>query len=155
MIHFKYSSILVQIYVSFMYGMFLPILFPVTAFGIANMYICEKIALTYIHNKPPVYDDSLSKRAFSILKFAPILMFALGFWALGNSAIFENKAPLRTFSNRSTDPQHEMITFEEFNHTHLALAVFMLWFIRAFMIETIYKLVCQPCVGVKEKDKEN
>ena len=56
LIHFKYSSVLVQVYMSFMYGMFVPILFPIAAFGIANMYITEKIALTYIYRSPPMYD---------------------------------------------------------------------------------------------------
>lgn len=145
MMHFKYSSILVQIYVAFMYGMFIPMLFPVVTLGIANMYICEKIALTYVHNKPPMFDDSLSKRAFRILKFAPILMFSLGYWALGNTAIFSNKSAPRVYFNRSADPRHPAIDFQNFNHTHLALAVFCLWFIRAFCIETLYKICIKKC----------
>lgn len=138
LMHFKYSSILVQIFVAFMYGMFIPMLFPVATFGIANMYICEKLALTYLHKRPPMYDDSLNSRALAILKFAPIFMFMLGFWAIGNTAIFSNMSAPRVFFNRSADPQHPFIKFHEYDQTHLAFAVFVLWVIRAFFIETIY-----------------
>ena len=59
LIHFKYSSVLVQVYIAFMYGMFIPILFPIAAFGIASMYITEKISLIYIYREPPMYDETL------------------------------------------------------------------------------------------------
>lgn len=145
LMHFKYSSVLVQIYVAFMYGMFIPMLFPVATFGIANMYICEKLALTYLHKRPPMYDDSLNQRAFRILKFAPILMFMLGYWAIGNTAIFSNMSAPRVFFNRSADPQHQAIKFNVYDQTHLALAIFTLWFIRGFFIETIYKICIKKC----------
>ena len=105
-----------------------------------------------------MFDDSLSKRAFRILKFAPILMFFLGYWALGNTAIFSNKSAPRVYFNRSADPQHPFINFAEYNHTHFALAVFSLWFLRAFLIETIYKLcikkVKEAICGVPEDGLE-
>ena len=92
LMHFKYSSVLVMVYVSFMFGMFIPMLFPVTLVGIANLYITEKWALTYFYRKPPVYDELISQAAFRLLKHPPVLMFALGYWALGNMQIFNNDA---------------------------------------------------------------
>jgi len=59
LMHFKYSSILTQVYISFMYGLFIPVLFPIAAFGIFNMYMVEKFALLYYYRKPPMYDDKL------------------------------------------------------------------------------------------------
>ena len=47
--HFKYSSIMVQVYVSFMYGMFIPMLFFTTLIGITNMYIVERLLLAYYY----------------------------------------------------------------------------------------------------------
>ena len=147
--HFKYSSVLVQIYVAFMYGMFIPILFLCATIGIGNMYLTEKFALTYLHRRPPMYDETLNVNAFKILKLAPIFMFALGYWAIGNTAIFQSKSAVRTFFNRSANPEHPFIDWSgNFNQTHLALIVFSLWFLRGFLIETIYK----TCI-VKCKDK--
>ena len=54
--HFKYSSIMVQIFVSFMYGMNLPLLFPIALFGIFNMLVVEKLCLAYYYKQPPMYD---------------------------------------------------------------------------------------------------
>lgn len=65
--HFKYSSILTQIYISFAYGMFIPILFPITAFGILNMYLVEKFTLLYFYRKPPMYDDKLQNDATRVM----------------------------------------------------------------------------------------
>jgi len=45
--HYKYASVIMMINVSFMYGMFLPILFPITLFGIWNMYVNERLLLAY------------------------------------------------------------------------------------------------------------
>lgn len=49
LMHFKYSSILVQVYVSFMYGMVIPMLFPIALFGIFNMYVVERLCLAYFY----------------------------------------------------------------------------------------------------------
>lgn len=61
MMHFKYSSIMTQIFISFAYGLFLPVLIPICMLGIMNMYIVEKWALLYYFRKPPMYDDVLQK----------------------------------------------------------------------------------------------
>jgi len=58
--HFKYSSILVQVYVSFMYGMFIPVLFLTALFGMFNMYVVEKLSLAYVFRQPPSYDASIN-----------------------------------------------------------------------------------------------
>lgn len=138
LIHFKYSSVLVQIYLAFMYGMFIPILFPIAAFGIANMYITEKISLIYIYREPPMYDETLNKKALEILKKAPIMMFVMGYWAMGNTAIFEGRAEIRTFFNRSADPQHCIIDLSVVNQSHFAFLIFLYWFGREFIYDAIY-----------------
>ena len=42
-IHTKYPYILTMVFVSFTYGLALPILFPIALFGVFNMYIMEKL----------------------------------------------------------------------------------------------------------------
>jgi hypothetical protein len=84
LMHFKYSSIMVQVFVSFMYGMFMPILFPIALVGIINMYFVERLTLAWFYRQPPVFDGKLNTAAIKVLKTAPIGMFVLGYWALGN-----------------------------------------------------------------------
>jgi len=84
LMHFKYSSILMQVFVSFMYGMNIPLLFPIALFGIINMYVVERFALAYYYRKPPAYDQKLNNAALGVLKWAPLLMFMFGYWSTGN-----------------------------------------------------------------------
>lgn len=104
LMHFKYSSILTQVFVSFMYGLFIPILFPIAAFGILNMYIVEKGGLLWYYRRPPVYDDALQRYALQYMKYAPIMMFLFGYWAHGNTAIFFNEVAETTHYNDVPDP---------------------------------------------------
>jgi hypothetical protein len=39
-----------------------------------------------------MFDDKLNNAALSILKWAPFLMMAFGYWLLGNKQIFSNVA---------------------------------------------------------------
>ena len=40
-LHFKYSAIMNSIFISFAYGLIVPILFPITLFSLVNLYITE------------------------------------------------------------------------------------------------------------------
>ena len=127
-IHFKYSSIMVQVFVSFFYGLFLPVLFPICLFGLINMYVTERMCMAYYYKQPPMYDEKLNKRAIGLLKVAPCFMFFLGYWALGNRQIFFNEANEVKHGNQVADPGHELIYFEElieFNHVALMLFAFI------------------------------
>jgi len=46
-----------------MYGLALPIVFPITLFAFINLYVTDKLALTYWHKAPPNYDSKISRRA--------------------------------------------------------------------------------------------
>jgi hypothetical protein len=92
MIHFKYSTIIMQIYIAFAYGLFVPFLFITSTIGVINMYIVERICMYYYYQYPPSYDDKLSRKALTLLNKAPIVMFAFGYWAIGNRQIFFNES---------------------------------------------------------------
>ena len=42
-----------------MYGMMIPILYPIALLGIINIYITDRILLAYYYKKPPVTDTKL------------------------------------------------------------------------------------------------
>lgn len=65
-------------------------------------------------------------------------MFIMGYWAMGNTAIFESKAETRVFFNRSADPQHKLIALDCVNQSHYALLIFLIWFVREFIYDLIY-----------------
>lgn len=47
-VHYKYSGVLNIIYLSMMYGIGLPLLFPIGAFNFFNQWICERLAVAYV-----------------------------------------------------------------------------------------------------------
>jgi hypothetical protein len=87
-IHFKYSGILNIMFITMMYGLGMPILFPVAAFNFLNQYLCERIIVAYTVKQPPALDDKLTINALEKLKLSPILFLFNGYWMLSNRQIF-------------------------------------------------------------------
>ena len=52
-IHFRYSFICVQVYMMFTYGLFIPMIVPVTLTGIIISYTLDKFLLAYYYSQPP------------------------------------------------------------------------------------------------------
>lgn len=89
-IHFKYANILNIVYITMMYGIGMPILFPIASFNFINQYISERYILAYEMKQPPALDDKLTKNAFNKLQYAPLMMLFNGYWMLSNQQIFFN-----------------------------------------------------------------
>jgi hypothetical protein len=89
-IHFKYSGILNVTFVTMMYGVGLPILFPIAAFTYFNLYTIERLLVAYFVQLPPTFDDKMTKNAVSILRWAAVLHLFFGYWMLSSKQIFQN-----------------------------------------------------------------
>jgi len=126
-----------------MYGMALPILFPIAAFGIFNMYVNERLLLAYYYKQPPVYDDKLHKAALNIICGAPIFMFAFGFWVLGNRQIFFNHIEIKHHDNEIEDPGHGLFDFlKGINPT-----VFILVILVPLVLQRFTVLILKPILS--------
>lgn len=134
MMHYKYSTVMTSVFVCFMYGTFIPILFIITCFGLFNLYIVENLCIHYWYRKPPMYDEKLIKKALGILHLAPIFMFTMAYWALGNKQIFFNDPITLQYTNKPGNPQHKVFSFDtEFGADHLALIVLLLCVCKEFL----------------------
>jgi hypothetical protein len=89
-IHFKYSSMLNIVFVTFMYGFGMPILFPVAAASFFTLYMVEKCMLYWSYRQPPMYDAVLNNSVLNKLSWAPWLYFIFGYWMLTNNTLYEN-----------------------------------------------------------------
>jgi hypothetical protein len=67
-----------------MYGVGIPILYPIAFCYFFVLYMVEKGMLYYYYREPPQYDEILNEEALRILKKAPLLMLAFGYWMLSN-----------------------------------------------------------------------
>ena len=72
------------VFMTFMFGAGIPILFPIALLSLIVLYIVERLMVAYSYKKPPMMDESLNKAAIKILMFAPILYCTFGFWMFSN-----------------------------------------------------------------------
>lgn len=79
-----------MVFVTFTYGVGLPLLFPVGACAFLVFYIVEKSMIYYSYRQPPTYDDKLNTAVLKKLTWAPVVFIALGYWMLSNRQLFNN-----------------------------------------------------------------
>ena len=89
-IHFKYSILLNTTYVTMLYGLGLPILFPVAAFSYFIFWATERYQMAFTYQMPPALDDSLTKNFIQLLSYSPILFIFNGLWMVSNQQIFSS-----------------------------------------------------------------
>jgi hypothetical protein len=90
LIHFKYSGILNVTFVSMMYGIGQPILFPIAFISYLVLYSIERLLIAYFYQQPPTFDEKMTKNALSKLRWATLFYLFFGFWQLSNQAVFHN-----------------------------------------------------------------
>jgi hypothetical protein len=73
-----------------LYGLGLPLLFPIAALNLFNKLICEKIQLVYFSKKTKSFDDQLIKLVKRLLLVAPVVFVFNGYWMISNPQIFKN-----------------------------------------------------------------
>lgn len=114
---------------SFTYGLFIPVLFPIALVGIFNMYVVERLSLAYYYRQPPMFDERLNKRAIDLLQGAPILMFLMSYWAYGNRQVFFNTLPeVKEHGNDVMNTLHNPFDTDGPNHTYIILGAFCFFF---------------------------
>jgi hypothetical protein len=89
-IHFKYSDCLNITFLAMLYGLGMPIMFPMAALILQNQRLAERIQVAYNYKQPPAMDNSLSDSVLSIMKYAPLMLLFNGFWLMDNRQFFDN-----------------------------------------------------------------
>jgi hypothetical protein len=72
-----------------LYGLGIPMLFPVACIYMVIASITEKMMLGWVVRQPPAMDDALTTNALGMIKYAPLFLLANGWWMIGNRQIFE------------------------------------------------------------------
>lgn len=90
MIHFKYSDALNITYVTLLFGLGMPILFPIAIITLSLQELFEKITIAKVARLPPAMDNQLNDSALNLFSFAPIFLIMNGYWMVDNKAIFDN-----------------------------------------------------------------
>ena len=83
-IHFKYAAVLNIVFVTFLFGFGMPILFPIAAFSFLIIYVIDVLLLYYSYRAPPAYDKKISDEVLSLIKYAPIPYLAFAYWMVSS-----------------------------------------------------------------------
>lgn len=63
-----------------MYGLGIPILFPIAAISFLTLYMVEKYMIHYVYRQPPMYDEKLNNNVLGLMTYAPLMLLAFGYW---------------------------------------------------------------------------
>jgi len=80
----SYSWIVVIVLINMLYGVGLPLLFPLTLFAWISSYVFNRLATVYYFKKTPMMDNSNNKNAIMIMKWAVNFYTLSGYWFLTN-----------------------------------------------------------------------
>ena len=110
-LNYKYSYIMVVVYVTFLFGAGLPILFPIAYVSLLGFYITEKLCMAYSNRIPPMFTTEANQATMKILMGAPMIYCAVGAWLFSNQQIFENSVVVNDTSDMFANSDH---TFAQF-----------------------------------------
>ena len=113
--HVKYSQLLNVTYVTMMYGLGLPMLFPIALLSYFIFWATERYQLAYCFQMPPAMDDKMTVNAMKLLSYTPILFLFNGYWMLSNRQMFENVINQIDYSTEEMSSSHFWGTLTDFD----------------------------------------
>ena len=128
-IHFKYSYMMNIVFMTFMFGAGMPILFPIALGSVVIFYIVDRLSLPYSAKRPPVFDHNLNKSVIAFLLVAPIVFCSFGYWMLTNIQIFSNNVVFRDTFNAHIKTGHKLPTLNTLVNQGLPLIIGVFIFI--------------------------
>lgn len=94
-VYYAYAYLQYVIFICFMYGGIMPVLFPIGLISLALHYLCERLKFFYSYKKPPAIPKELWKSTLKQLYIAPILYLAFSCYAYSNRQLFfDDKVPI-------------------------------------------------------------
>lgn len=142
-VHYKYSGILNVTYVTMLYGLGLPMLFPIAFLSYFIFWATERYQIAYTYQLPPAMDDKMTVNAMKLLSYTPILFLFNGYWMLSNRQIFENVVNSLTYSTEQMSSAHGWSSVASMNHASpmlmIALAFIVITVLRVGFYDTMMK----------------
>lgn len=106
---YKYSNMIVVVYLVMLYGSGIPILYLIGAIFFFVTYWVDKWLIFYNHRKPSELDEKLTLQVLGLFKYAVILHFIGGILMYSNAAILPVPAEDRAYQvSRNVD---DLFTF--------------------------------------------
>lgn len=149
--HVKYSALMNMLFVCFMYGLAIPLLFPISLVGLTVLYFVEKFAITYFYRKPPMFDEKMNTLAITTLQWAPVYTMFFGYWCLSNVQLFTNTTGVITSTLVPAATYHSMFSFSVNQALPLMICGIFIVFLVGFDDLSTQLLIY---IGVMSEDEE-
>ena len=135
-----------------MYGLALPLLFPIALLSMFVIYTVEKLMLTYFYRKPPMFDEKMNTAAISVLKWAPFFLVAFNFWSFSNKQIFSNVVLPKMYSDEPIVTDHNLTLQGD---QSLPLFIFaVIFFFCIFFNDLLFSILNKIGICAKAKEDE-
>ena len=79
------------VFVTFLYGSIMPVLFPIAWCQLFMLYAVERLMMFYSYQRFPIFDDRITRSTIYGLYAAPVLFLAMAMLAFSNEKVFANK----------------------------------------------------------------
>lgn len=152
LMHFKYATAMNTIYTCFMYGLALPLMFPIGALTFINIYVVEKLCVAYWYQKPPMYGPGLNASALELMRWAPVVYFAFGYWIMGNKQIFNNTAPAILYTTQPIPTDHNGWPWNE-NGPSTPMFFMLIGFCVLLCCASCFRICLKKCDLVQDTDE--
>merc|ERR1719350_2553866 len=83
-VHYRLAGLCNLVFITFLFGPGMPILFPIALAGLLWNLFTERIRMAYSYKKPPMYDTELIQRTIDALAYAPVFYFGMSIWLFSN-----------------------------------------------------------------------
>ncbi|CDW91332.1 UNKNOWN [Stylonychia lemnae] len=112
LIHYRYSGIIVNVFVSMLYGVGVPMIIPVVLMNFIIQYCLDRLLTVYLYKQPPLFDQQLTQTALNILQWGVILYLGFGYWMLSNKQIFTNTIHPKEYAKEIIYTGHDIANIE-------------------------------------------
>jgi len=90
-LNYRYSQVLVTIYVCWMYAISMPLMPIFGAVSCFLSYWVDKFLFCNFYQTPPMYSDEMGKKGTSLLGYLVILHIGMSLWMMGCEEIFQGE----------------------------------------------------------------
>lgn len=87
----QHSLILNTSFACLFYGGGMPILLPIACLAFVFMYLLDKYTLLRVYSLPPNFDESLTRDALHLLRYAILAHLAISAWMYGNNDVLRSE----------------------------------------------------------------
>jgi hypothetical protein len=84
LLSYRFAALLLQISVALLYGIAVPILYPIVTASLLIQNVVDRLLLCYFYRAPPIQNQSSTLLTLSIIKVVGILSLFHHFWILSN-----------------------------------------------------------------------